>query len=384
MKKLSIACSAFATLLFIIFSAISFPPPSHAEIFSTKIYRINVITVASGLAHPWSIAFLPDGSMLVTERAGKIQWIKADGKKTPVENMPEVVSGGQGGLMDIQLDNKFNLNKQIYFSYSEPRRDGTTGTSIGKARFVPGITPRLENVHVIFRQNNPTRSRNHFGSRLVMAPDNKLFFSIGDRQQSKRAQDPFDHAGSMLRINTDGSIPDSNPFAEGKRGAREIWSIGHRNPQGAALNRQTSRIWTVEHGAAGGDEINLPEPGRNYGWPVIAYGTHYSGEQIGIGTHHPEMEQPKWFWNPSIAPSGLTFYDGDKFPDWQGSLFVGALKGAMLSRLTLEGEKIISEERFIKNKFGRIRDVRQGPDGNLYLLTDSRDGKILQISRAFP
>jgi len=358
------------------------PSPASAQTFQTNAHRITVDTIAQELDHPWGLAFLPDGTMLVTERDGAIQWVKPDGQKTLVDNVPTVVTGGQGGLLDIAIDNNFSTNNTIYFSYSEPRRNNTTGTSISKARFVPGMLPRLEDVQVIFRQNNPTFSSIHFGSRIVVTPDNKLFFTIGDRRQSNRAQDPFDHAGSVLRINPDGSIPADNPFANGKNGAKEIWSIGHRNPQGATLNTRTGRVWTVEHGAAGGDEINLPDAGKNYGWPVISYGTHYSGAKIGIGTKRAGLEQPKWFWNPSIAPSGLAYYDGTSFPKWKGNLFVGALRGAMLVRLTLQGDKVVSEERLLEDEFGRIRDVRQGPDGNLYLLIDSTDGKILRIRRA--
>ena len=357
---------------------------AQAQTGSTPEYRITVDTVARGLVHPWGLAFLPDGTMLVTERRGTLQWIDASGRKTLVDNVPDVAAGGQGGLLDIALDPNFELNKFIYMSYSEPRWNGTTGTSVAKARFERGTPPRLDKVRVLFRQNNPTKSKIHFGSRLVLASDNMLILTIGDRGQSNRAQDPFDHAGSMLRIKTDGSIPADNPFAAGAKGAPEIWSIGHRNPQGAVLNRQTGTLWSVEHGAAGGDEINTPAPGKNYGWPIISYGTHYSGAKIGIGTHYPGMEQPKWFWDPSIAPSGLAYYDGDQFPKWRGNLFVGALRGAMLVRLKLDGTKIVSEERLLKNSVGRIRDVRQGPDGMLYLLTDAARGSLLRLRRSDP
>ena len=355
---------------------------AQAQTESTLEYRITVDTVAQGLVHPWGLAFLPDGTVLVTERRGTLQWIDMSGQKTPVDNIPAVAAGGQGGLLDIALDPNFKLNKYIYISYSEPRRNGTTGTSVAKGRFIRGTPPRLDKMRVLFRQNNPTNSKIHFGSRLVLAPDNTLLLTIGDRGRSDRAQDPFDHAGSTLRINTDGSIPATNPFAAGAKGAAEIWSIGHRNPQGAVLNPQTGTLWIAEHGAAGGDEINTPAPGRNYGWPVISYGTHYSGTKIGIGTHHPGLEQPKWFWDPSIAPSGLAFYEGDKFPNWRGNLFVGALRGAMLVRLILKGGKIVSEERLLRDRVGRIRDVRQGPDGSLYLLTDMAQGTLLRLRRS--
>ena len=375
------ASQAQRTALFLMIMALPLFS-AQAQTRNTLEYRITVDTVARGLVHPWALAFLPDGTMLVTERRGMIQWIDASGLKTPVDNVPAVVAGGQGGLLDIALDPNFKFNKYIYMSYSEPRWNGTTGTSVAKARFERGTPPRLEKVRVLFRQNNPTKSKIHFGSRLVLASDNMLILTIGDRGQSNRAQDPFDHAGSMLRIKTDGSIPADNPFAAGAKGAPEIWSIGHRNPQGAMLNRQTGILWIVEHGAAGGDEINTPAPGRNYGWPIISYGKHYSGAEIGVGTHHPGMEQPKWFWDPSIAPSGLAYYDGDQFPNWRGNLFVGALRGAMLVRLTLKSGKIVSEERLLKDRVGRIRDVRQGPDGTLYLLTDKAQGSVLRLRRS--
>ena len=357
---------------------------AQAQTIRAQKQRITVDTVAGGLVHPWGLAFLPDGTMLVTERRGTLQWIGSDGQKTLVDNVPAVATGGQGGLLDIALDPNFTLNKYVYMTYSEPRRNGTTGTSVAKAHFIAGTPPRLDKLRVLFRQNNPTNSKIHFGSRLVLTSNNTLFFTIGDRGQSERAQDPFDHAGSTLRINTDGSIPTTNPFAAGVKGAPEIWSLGHRNPQGAVLNRQDGTLWTVEHGAAGGDEINTPSPGRNYGWPVISYATHYSGAKIGVGTRHPGMGQPKWFWDPSIAPSGLAYYDGDQFPNWQGNLFVGALRGAMLVRLTLKSGKIVSEERLLKDRVGRIRDVRQGPDGTLYLLTDNAQGSLLRLRHSEP
>ena len=355
---------------------------SQAQTIHTRDYKLKVETIARGLVHPWAIVFLPDNTMLVTERRGTLQWIQPNGQKISVDNVPPVTAGGQGGLMDIALDVKYISNNRIYLSFAEPRRNGTTGTSIASARFVKGTSPRIEMVRILFRQNNPTNSKVHFGSRIVTTSDNRIFFTIGDRGQSHRAQDPFDHAGSLLRINSDGSIPISNPFVAGKKGAKEIWSIGHRNPQGATLDRKTGKIWTVEHGAAGGDEVNTPAAGQNYGWPIISYGKHYSGAKIGVGTRLPGMEQPLWFWDPSIAPSGLTFYDGNQFPKWKGNLFVGALRGAMLVRLKIENGRITSEERLLKNRFGRIRDVRQGPGGKLYLLTDSKRGTLLQLRRS--
>ena len=232
---------------------------------------------------------------------------------------------------------------------------------------------------VIFTQSNKTGSEVHFGSRIVLAPDNSLFITVGDRGDRRRAQDPFDHAGSIIRVYRDGSVPLDNPFADGKKGLPEIWSIGHRNPQGATWNPVTNSLWTIAHGARGGDEVNHPEAGKNYGWPVISFGRNYGGSKIGEGTHKPGMEQPVYFWDPSIAPSGFAFYNGDAFPNWKGNLFVGALKYQLLARLELTNGKIKKEERIFTGVFGRIRDVRQGPEGFLYLLTDEFPGALIRV-----
>ena len=367
-------------LLLTVLAALYISIPVSAEDFSTNKHEVTVDTVVQGLNHPWGLAFLPDGKFLVTERPGSLRLVSDGRISNPLAGVPEVHTGGQGGLLDIALDNEFDRNRTLFLSYAEPGAIwGVSGTAVASARFEPGPPPRLTSVRVIFRQNRKSFSGRHFGSRLVVAPDNTLFITIGDRGDSKRAQDPFDHAGSLLRINRDGSIPSDNPFADGVKAAPEIWSIGHRNAQGATLNRASGRVWTVEHGAAGGDEINLPEPGRNYGWPIISYGRHYSGGKIGVGTHKTGMEQPKWYWDPSIAPSGFAYYDGKPFAKWRGNLFVGALKGQMLVRIEMENEKAVAEERLFKNAFGRIRDVRQGPDGFIYLLTDERNGRLLRL-----
>ena len=367
-------------LLLTVLAALYISIPVSAEDFNTNKHAVTVDTVVQGLNHPWGLAFLPDGKFLVTERPGSLRLVSDGRISNPLAGVPKVHTGGQGGLLDIALDNEFDRNRTLFLSYAEPGAIwGVSGTAVASARFEPGPPPRLTSVRVIFRQNRKSFSGRHFGSRLVVAPDNTLFITIGDRGDSKRAQDPFDHAGSLLRINRDGSIPSDNPFADGIKAAPEIWSIGHRNAQGATLNRASGRVWTVEHGAAGGDEINLPEPGRNYGWPIISYGRHYSGGKIGVGTHKTGMEQPKWYWDPSIAPSGLAYYDGKPFAKWRGNLFVGALKGQMLVRIEMENEKAVAEERLFKNAFGRIRDVRQGPDGFIYLLTDERNGRLLRL-----
>ncbi len=353
---------------------------AQTQTFKTEKYDVAVETVADGLSYPWSLAFLPDGAMLITEKTGALRHVTGDQVSAPIPGVPEVWVNRQGGLLDVVVDPDFATNQTIFFSFSEPSADRRTGgTAIARARLILDPAPRLEDVTIIFTQNKKTDSGHHFGSRIVIAPDGTLFFTIGERGDGDRAQDPFDHAGSVLRINKDGTVPANNPFADGKKGAPEIWSIGHRNPQGAVLHKGTRTVWTVEHGARGGDEINHPQPGRNYGWPVISYGRHYWGGQIGVGTHKEGMEQPVYYWDPSIAPSGMAHYDGDKFPEWRGNLFIGALRGQLLARLELNGERVTHEERLFTDALGRIRDVRQGPDGYLYLLTDDRNGKLLRV-----
>ena len=355
--------------------------PAEAQEFSSEDGPIRVITVASGLEHPWGLAFLPDGRMLVTERPGRLRIVDADGKLSkPVKGVPEVYAVGQGGLLDVALDPKFAENRLIYWSYAEPE-GSVAGTAVARAHLVEdgGGPARLEDVQVIFRQQPKVSGPNHWGSRLVFAPDGTLFVTLGERYQRDRAQNLDETLGKLVRINADGSIPKDNPFV-GRRDARpEIWSLGHRNVQGAALNPETKRLWTVEHGAQGGDEINIPEAGKNYGWPIITYGRDYSGAKIGEGTAKPGLEQPIYYWDPSIAPSGMAFYTADRFPAWRGNLFVGSLKFALLVRLELDGTKITHEERLLEDLSERIRDVRQGPDGLLYLLTDNPDGRILRL-----
>lgn len=351
-------------------------PDSVGEVFQTELLEVKMVTVADGLVHPWGLTFLPDGRMLVTERPGRLRAVEANGQLSgPIQGIPKVYARGQGGLLDVALDPDFERNRIVYLSYSEPGKGGA-GTAVGRGRLM-GDT--LEDFTVIFRQEPKTGGGRHFGSRLVFSRDGKLFVTIGERGERDRAQDFSIHRGQVVRINPDGSIPEDNPFV-GRSGYRaETWSHGHRNPQGAALNPATGELWTVEHGAKGGDEINTPKAGRNYGWPVISFGVHYSGRKIGVGTHREGMEQPVYYWDPSIAPSGMVFYTGDRIAPWKGNLLVGALAGRMLIRLKLKDEQIVNEERMLTEMGQRIRDVRQGPDGFLYLLTDAPKGKILRV-----
>lgn len=348
-----------------------------AQVIPTEEHRLRVVTLVSGLEHPWSLAFLPDGRILVTERPGRLRIVK-EGSLEPqaISGLPPIVAKGQGGLLDVALHPHFAENSWVYLSYAGPGSGGM-GTEVARGKLVGD---RLENVQVLFRQQPKTNARQHFGSRLVFDRAGYLFITLGDRGEMERAQKPDDHAGSVIRIHDDGRIPSDNPFV-GKAGWKpEKYDLGHRNQQGAALNPQTGELWTHEHGPQGGDEVNVIRPGVNYGWPVITYGVNYViGTKIGEGASKPGMAQPLHYWVPSIAPSGMAFYTGDKFPNWRGDLFVGALKDQMLVRLRLDGEKIVSEERLLKNVLGRIRDVRQGPDGFIYLLTDEENGVLVRL-----
>ncbi len=341
---------------------------------------IRVETVAHGLEHPWALAFLPDGRMLVTERPGRLRRVERDGRLSePLAGVPQVFAQGQGGLLDIALSPGFAHDQLVYVSFSEPG-EGGAGTAVARGR----LGDRgLEGTQVIWRQQPKVRGSNHWGSRLVFHRDGTLFVTVGDRFAYRdRAQDLSVTLGKIVRINADGSAPRDNPFVD-RAGARpEIWSYGHRNVQSAALHPRTGQLWTVEHGARGGDELNRPEAGKNYGWPVITYGVDYSGAKIGEGTAKPGMEQPVYYWDPVIAPSGMTFYTGAAFPDWKGSLFIGSLRPGLLVRLTLADGRVAQEERYLADLRERIRDVRQGPDGLLYLLTDSPDGRLLRVMPA--
>jgi glucose/arabinose dehydrogenase len=349
----------------------------------------DAITLTEGLVNPWGLAFLPDGKMLVTERPGRLRVVSADGKQLsePVAGLPMVDARNQGGLLDVEIDPAFQKNGLIYWSFSEPRENMENNTAVARGRFVDGAAPRVENVQVIFHQAPSMASTLHFGSRLVFSRDGTLFITMGDRSITPgrmQAQNMDSLLGKIVRINADGTIPNDNPFV-GKTGVRpEIWSIGHRNSQAATLHPTTGELWEVEHGTNGGDELNVVRKGKDYGWPTIAYGIEYQGGPITGGIQAKEgMEQPRYYWDPVIAPSGMVFYTGKLFPAWQGSLFIGGLGSQNLVRVTMDGEKVVDEERLLQDLQPQregIRDVVQGPDGALYLLTNNAKGRILKLA----
>jgi glucose/arabinose dehydrogenase len=362
---------------------ITSPALAESRTLQTEDVAVRADIVADGLAHPWGLDFLPGGDVIVTERPGRIR-ILSDGELSdPVEGVPDVVARGQGGLLDIAVSPDFARSGLVFFSFSEPG-EGGAGTAVARARLVrDGGSARLENLETIFSMAKKTGTRQHFGSRIVFRPDGTLFITTGDRGSGERAQDMNDHAGAVLRINPDGSIPADNPSPDGSKHLPEIWSKGHRNVQGATFDPVTDGLVTVEHGSRGGDEVNRPEAGKNYGWPVISFGVHYSGKKIGVGTEAEGYEQPLFYWDPSIAPSGLISYRGEMFPEWNGDLIAGALKFQLVSRLERDASgKITGEERMFEGEFGRIRDVNLAPDGSIWLLTDQRNGMIVRLSRA--
>lgn len=339
----------------------------------------EVVTITNGLVNPWGLAFLPDGRMLVTERPGRMRIVATNGTlSSPLQNLPEVYARGQGGLLDVAIDPQFTANQRVYWSYAEVGRDkDVAGTAVARGR-LQGT--RLEDVKVIWRQWPKVESTLHWGSRLVFDRDGHLFITTGERFSHKqRAQDLSATLGKVIRINPDGSIPDDNPLVNRNDAKPEIWSYGHRNIQAAALHPDTGTLWTVEHAARGGDELNQPQAGKNYGWPVITYGVDYSGMKIGEGSAKAGMEQPVFYWDPVIAPSGAVFYSGDVFKEWRGDLFIGSLTPGLLVRIRLSNGKVISESRYLGELKERIRDVQQGPDGLLYLLTDNSEGRILRL-----
>ncbi len=349
-------------------------------VIKTDTGNIQVNTIAEGLENVWSLAFLPDGNMLVTEKPGRMRIVTAQGKVgEPLQGLPKIYNQGQAGLLDVVLAPDFATSKKIYFSYSEPDEKGKNSTAVSFAT-LNGNT--LENVTRIFSQQPKIDSGAHFGSRLVWKEDGTLFITLGDRYSEKdKAQTLDNHQGKVIRVNADGTVPKDNPFVKTPGALPEIWSYGHRNMQGAAINPLTKKLWTGEHGPQGGDELNIDEAAKNYGWPVITYGENYGGGKIGEGTHKEGMEQPAYKWVPSIATAGFMFYTGDKFPQWKNNILLGSLKEQTLVRLVLDGDKIVKEERLLKKELGqRLRSVVQGPDGLIYLVTDESKGKILQLS----
>ncbi|MCP8883840.1 PQQ-dependent sugar dehydrogenase [Devosia sp. XJ19-1] len=367
--------------------ALAVTPLAHAQERSieSSVGAITARVLAEGLDHPWALAFLPDGRFLVTERSGQMRLVSDNGVGAEIAGVPQVVAQGQGGLLDVVLAPDFAETGRLYLSFSERAADAgaqsVTGTAVMSARLeLDGDGGQLVEQDVIFRMNRFDGSTRHFGSRIVIGQDGNLFVTLGERGNGARAQDPADLAGGVVRIAPDGSVPADNPHIEGW--APEFWSIGHRNPQGATLRDSDGALFAVEHGARGGDEVNLVQAGKNYGWPEIAYGTDYDGSAIGVGQAQAGMEQPLHYWDPSISPSGLDFYEGDLFADWTGDLVLGGLSGQVLVRLDMEGDAVVGEERLFEGQLGRIRDVRVGPDGAIYLLTDEGNGRLIRIAPA--
>jgi len=354
-----------------------------SSVIHSEKQSFRLVTLLTGLENPWSMAFLPDGRMLITERAGRLRLVDQDYKLDPqaIDGLPEVVSQGQGGLFDVVLHPQYAQNGWIYWAYSAPGPGGW-GTALARGKLQ---AYRMTDVKVLFSMRPKTRSSNHFGGRIVFDPAGLLYLTLGDRGDKDRAQKLDDHAGSVIRLHDDGRVPANNPFVNKAGAMTEKWTLGNRNIQGAALHPKTGELWTHEHGPQGGDEVNVMRFGLNYGWPIITYGVNYGlGTKIGEGQTKPGMTQPLHVWVPSIAPSGMAFVSGSQFPQWQGDLLVGALRGQMLLRLTLDGEKVIREERLLQGRSGRIRAVRIGPDGLVYLLTDEAQGALLRLEPAKP
>jgi glucose/arabinose dehydrogenase len=373
------------TIMVAIIMLLGIVPPSEA--IMSQDAQFKIVTVVKGLRQPWAVDFLPDGSALITLKPGGMVLIRGN-TTLPVAGAPQIASVGQGGLLDLLVPDDFEKTGWVYFSYSSGP-SGNQQTSVARARLKDwsGPKPRLVGWEGIFTGNNTAKGGGHFGSRLVLSPDGYLFITIGERRQRYEAQNPDNHFGTVVRIYPDGGIPEDNPFTteqtSPKKGSPDVYSYGHRNAQGAALHPITGDLWIHEHGPKGGDEINIIKPGVNYGWPIITHGREYSGSQVGEGISAKDgMEQPLLHWTPSIAPSGMAFYTADKFPGWQGDLFVGALAGKHLRRVKLggpHGNQVLGQEVLLKKRLGRIRDVAQGPDGFLYILTDGKRAGLYRL-----
>lgn len=362
------------------------PLPTVAEVIQTREHRVAITTLTPGLERPWGLAFLPDGRMLVTERPGRMRVVDKDGRldPVPVAGLPRIDAQGQGGLLDVVLHPKHRDNGWIYWSYSQRDAAGDNGTEVARGRLAGGPGAwRMENVAVVFRMAPKSGAGFHFGSRLVFDRDGLLYVTLGDRGEMARAQKLDDHAGKILRLTDEGKPAPGNPFLNDPKARPEVFSLGNRNVQGAALHPKTGVLWAHEHGPQGGDELNVIRSGVNYGWPVITHGVNYvSGTKIGEGTEKPGMAQPVKYWVPSPALAGMAFYDGDRFRNWRGDALIGALRGQALIRVRLDGERFVEDEFMLVGNLPRVRDVRVGPDGLVYLLTDLPNGAILRLQPA--
>ena len=377
MKKAKCAVFAGAALTFGLLTApVAAQTPKQVESLLTEAGPVAVQDVVGGLNHPWGMAFLPDGRLLVTERdSGELHILESDGTLSePVEGTPTVFAEGQGGLLDVALDPDFAENSLVYLSYAAPGPEGNAASALGRGRWADD---RIEGFEEIFRQEPWITGPNHFGGRIVFSPDGYLFFTLGERFQFEPAQDLSNHLGTVVRLNPDGSVPAENPFVNQADARPEIWSYGHRNVQAAAVNPETGALWIAEMGPLGGDELNLPESGQNYGWPVVSWGINYDGTEIPDPPTRPEFTDALTHWSPVISPSGMIFYTGDVFPEWRGDAFIGGLSAQGLVRVTLDGSSVTGEERLPLGK--RIRDVEQGPDGFIYLLTDEDEGHVWRL-----
>lgn len=360
----------------------TFSVSASATTIETRWADVQVETVATGLQNPWAIAFLPENRMLVTERPGTMRYIESDGSLSdPIQGLPEIVARNQGGLLDVILSPDFSSDNTIYFSYSEPESSGSNVTSTAVARAQLN-GQQLDNLEVIFSQYPKEEGGRHYGGRMAFTPDGEyLFIGLGDRgHRQDDAQTLDKHTGKLVRLYPDGSVPQDNPFVGEDGALDEIWSYGHRNIQGIDFQPSTGDVWVAEHGPQGGDEINRPQAGLNYGWPVITHGEQYGGGEIGIGFKKDGMEQPVWHWTPSIALAGMTFYDANQFPAWRGNILATGLRGQQLARLEIDNDRVIHQE--VLNFEHRLRDVKVGPDGNIYLVSDEPQGRILRLSPA--
>jgi glucose/arabinose dehydrogenase len=373
-------CMAFFYTL-LLATAVLLLPPAMAEVqtVSTQAGSVAVTTLANGLDHPWGMAFLPDGRLLVTERAGTLRILNTDHTLSqPLKGTPDVFHRGQGGLLDVALDPAFSTNHLVYLSFAEPGQGGAS-TAVGRGKLEED---RISDFEVIFRQEPKVRGANHFGGRIVFSPEGKLFLTLGERFKFGPAQQPSNHLGTVIRINQDGTMPEDNPFIGQDDAEDAIWSYGHRNIEGAAIDPETGTLWIVEMGPMGGDELNQPAAGRNYGWPVVSWGKHYDGTDIPDPSTHPQFADAVIHWIPSISPSGMAFYTGEMFPNWRGSALIGGLSSRGLVRVRINGEQAKEVERIPLG--ARIRDVEQGPDGAVYVLTDRKNGNVWRLSRPVP